>query len=86
MVTLYKKVEEIYHEHISGGNTHEYWKMVMEGYEESNTLSSRDNYKYREYVKPGQKNVQNNRNNRGGHYYKQGQYKHFYTCTYAPGW
>ncbi|AUG57095.1 hypothetical protein [Acetivibrio saccincola] len=50
-----KKVEEIYHEHISGGNTHEYWKMVMEGYEESNTLSSRDNYKYREYVKPGQK-------------------------------
>ena len=27
----------------------------MEGYAESNTLGSRDNYKYREYVKPGQK-------------------------------
>jgi hypothetical protein len=50
-----KKVEEIYHEETSGGNTHQYWKMVMEGYAESNTLGSRDNYKYREYVKPGQK-------------------------------
>ncbi|TYQ16023.1 UNVERIFIED_CONTAM: hypothetical protein Cloal_2525 [Acetivibrio alkalicellulosi] len=50
-----KTVEEIHHEQISGGDTHEYWKMVMEGYSESGTLSSRDEYRYREYVREGQK-------------------------------
>ena len=50
-----KRVEEIHYDQESGGDTHQYWKMVMEGYEESKTLSSRDNYKYREYVKEGQR-------------------------------
>ncbi len=50
-----KTVEEIRHstdEDIS--KTHEFWRNILEGYEESGTLSSYNNYKYREYVKPGQ--------------------------------
>ncbi|TYQ16042.1 UNVERIFIED_CONTAM: hypothetical protein Cloal_2544 [Acetivibrio alkalicellulosi] len=48
-----KRVEEIHHTQVSGGDTHEFWRMVMEGYSESGTLSSRDNYMYREYVREG---------------------------------
>jgi hypothetical protein len=50
-----KTAEKIHHEEVSGGDTHEYWKMVMEGYKESKTLESRDEYSYREYVKEGQR-------------------------------
>ena len=49
-----KKVEEIGHTEVSGGYTHEFWKEILEGYEESGTIDSRNNYKYREYVKAGQ--------------------------------
>jgi hypothetical protein len=48
-------VEEIKHStDVDGSNTHVFWKNVLEGYEESGTLSSFNNFKYREYVKPGQ--------------------------------
>ena len=50
-----KTVEEIKHStDVDGSNTHVFWKNVLEGYEESGTLSSFNNFKYREYVKPGQ--------------------------------
>ena len=48
-----KKAKEIHHEERSGGDTHDYWKLVMEGYGE--TEGSAEEYKYREYVKSGQK-------------------------------
>ncbi|NIK77504.1 hypothetical protein FHS15_002640 [Paenibacillus castaneae] len=51
-----KSVEEIYHSEESVDNkTHPYWKLVLEGYPESSTLGSFDNFKYREYVESGQK-------------------------------
>lgn len=50
-----KTVEQINHStDVDGSNTHEFWKNVLEGYRESGTLSSFNNFKYREYVKPGQ--------------------------------
>lgn len=39
---------------VSGGYTHNYWKGILESYSESSTLDSRDNFKYREYIKDGQ--------------------------------
>lgn len=36
------------------GSTHRYWKQILEGYAESNTLDSQTQYRYREFVKPGQ--------------------------------
>lgn len=49
-----KKVEELQHTEESGGDTHVYWKEILEGYEESGTMDSRDKYKYREYIRNGQ--------------------------------
>ena len=51
----YKKdYEEIKHSQDSGGFTHEYLKQILEGYDESGTIGSKNNYKYREYIKDGQ--------------------------------
>jgi len=47
-------VEEIKHSEKSDGFTHEYLKEILEGYEESGTVGSKDNYKYREYIKNDQ--------------------------------
>ena len=49
-----KEWEEIKHSEKSGEFTHEYLKQILEGYEESGTIASRDKYKYREYIKDGQ--------------------------------
>ncbi|AZK45319.1 hypothetical protein [Paenibacillus lentus] len=49
-----KKVEEIKHTDKRGGDSHPFWKMVLEGYSESFTAGSNTNYAYREYVKAGQ--------------------------------
>lgn len=49
-----KQVEEIQYSQDRDGYTHEFWKRIIEGYSESGTLGSRDNYKYQEYVKNGQ--------------------------------
>ncbi|OPZ89484.1 MAG: hypothetical protein BWY74_02711 [Firmicutes bacterium ADurb.Bin419] len=49
-----KEREEIKHSQQSGGYTHEYLKEILEGYEESGTIGSKNNYKYREYIKDGQ--------------------------------
>ncbi|NLD50773.1 MAG: hypothetical protein GX660_26835, partial [Clostridiaceae bacterium] len=49
-----KKVEELQHTEESGGDTHVYWKEILEGYEESGTMDSRDKFKYREYIRNGQ--------------------------------
>ena len=47
--------EELKHSEKSGEYTHEFFKAILEGYEESGTLESRDKYKYREYIKDGQR-------------------------------
>lgn len=52
-----KKVEEIKYSMQKTGETHDYWKMVMEGYPESYTAGSFADYKYREYVKDGEKKM-----------------------------
>lgn len=53
--TSYKSdFKEIAYSSVSGGYTHDYWKEILEGYSESGTLASRDNFKYREYIKDGQ--------------------------------
>jgi len=49
-----KEWEEIKHSEKSGEFTHEYLKEILEGYEESGTVASKDKYKYREYIKDGQ--------------------------------
>lgn len=49
-----KDVVEIVHSQNSGEFTHEYWKNILEGYSESGTLKSKEDYKYREYVKENQ--------------------------------
>jgi len=49
-----KDWEEIKHSEKSGEFTHEYLKEILEGYEESGTVGSKDKYKYREYIKDGQ--------------------------------
>ncbi|OME47473.1 MULTISPECIES: hypothetical protein [Paenibacillus] len=47
-----KDVEEIPYsqERESDNGTHEFWKNILEGYSQSSTLGSFDNFKYREYV------------------------------------
>lgn len=46
-----KVVEPIYYSQDQDeSKTHQYWKRVLEGYKESNTQGSKDNYQYREYV------------------------------------
>lgn len=49
-----KDVVEIVHSQNSGEFTHGYWKNILEGYSESGTLKSKEDYKYREYVKENQ--------------------------------
>jgi heat shock protein HspQ len=49
-----KKVEEIQHSEAVDGDTHPYWKDILEGYYESDTIDSKLQYKYREYVQDGQ--------------------------------
>mgnify|MGYP001085241330 CR=1 FL=1 len=49
-----KEKEEIKHSQKSGEYTHEYLTAILEGYEESGTIGSKNNYKYREYLKDGQ--------------------------------
>lgn len=49
-----KDIEELKHSQKSGEYTHEYLKAILEGYEESGTIGSKNNYKYREYIKDGQ--------------------------------
>ena len=46
--------EELKHSQKSDEFTHNYFKEILEGYEESGTLGSLNNYKYREYIKDGQ--------------------------------
>ncbi|WP_051569348.1 hypothetical protein [Alkaliphilus transvaalensis] len=50
-----KDYEEIQHstDRINTGGTHRFWKEILEGYSESNTSNSYNNYKYREHVKSG---------------------------------
>jgi uncharacterized protein YsxB (DUF464 family) len=50
-----KDDEEIKHSDKSGEFTHEFLKEILEGYQESVTLESSEKYKYREYIKNGQK-------------------------------
>jgi hypothetical protein len=45
-----KKVEEIQYSNKRGGDSHKFWKMVLEGYSDSYTEGSNTNYVYREYV------------------------------------
>ncbi|MDN4068706.1 hypothetical protein QYF50_12455 [Paenibacillus vini] len=53
----HKEVEEIESSMQKTGTTHEFWKMVMEGYTDSSTLGSNTYYNYREFVKDGQKKM-----------------------------
>lgn len=46
--------EELKHSQVSGGYTDPRLLAILEGYSESGTQSSRDNYKYREYIEDGQ--------------------------------
>ncbi|NLB54826.1 MAG: hypothetical protein GX811_03510, partial [Lentisphaerae bacterium] len=48
-----ESVEEIQHSEETDGDTHQYWREILEGYDESGTGSSNYNYKYREYIKDG---------------------------------
>jgi len=61
MLTLYEErssaepiYEELKHSQVSGGYTDPRLLAILEGYSESGTQSSRDNYKYREYIEDGQ--------------------------------
>ncbi|WP_194434081.1 hypothetical protein [Paenibacillus segetis] len=49
-----KLVEEIKSTDKRGGDSHKFWKMILEGYSESYTAGSNSNYAYREYVMAGQ--------------------------------
>lgn len=49
-----KEIEEIKHTDKRGGDSHKFWKMVLEGYSESSTLGRYTDYNYREYVEAGQ--------------------------------
>jgi hypothetical protein len=49
-----KDEEEIEHSQETTGVTDPFWKMVLEGYGESDTSHSYSDYKYKEYVKDGQ--------------------------------
>ncbi len=44
---------EIPHAPGSNGDTHKFFKEILEGWSESGTIGSFDNYKYREYVRDG---------------------------------
>lgn len=50
-----KQVEEIEHSQDPDGFTHDFWKSMLEGYTDSKTADSYTKYRYREYVKSGQK-------------------------------
>lgn len=52
-----KKVEEIYHSQDRNNldATHIFWKNILEGYSQSSTKGSNDTFKYREFVKDGQR-------------------------------
>jgi hypothetical protein len=50
-----KSVEELPHTQDDSGTTHPFLKEIMEGYSQSGTHGSKDNYKYAEYVKNGQR-------------------------------
>ena len=45
---------EIPHSPDATGYTHNYFKEILEGYDESNTQNSKANYRYREYIQDGQ--------------------------------
>lgn len=49
-----KTVKELNHTQSISGDTHEYLKEILEGYNESGTIASKNNFKYREYIKDGQ--------------------------------
>ncbi|TCK99485.1 hypothetical protein EDC19_0105 [Natranaerovirga hydrolytica] len=49
-----KTVEELEHSEEETGYTHQYYKNILEGYEESGTIESLEDYKYQEYIKAGQ--------------------------------
>jgi hypothetical protein len=56
ITTNYNKKEtklEHYDNSENADKTHQYFKEILEGYSESNTLASKDNFKYREYIKQG---------------------------------
>ncbi|MDA8235003.1 MAG: hypothetical protein M0Z31_09435 [Clostridia bacterium] len=48
-----KDVEILEHTTDTDGETHRFFKEILEGYSESNTLDSKTNFKYREYIKSG---------------------------------
>lgn len=52
----YKQVREdlIPYSVDSSGESHKFFKEILEGYEESNTSDSKEQYKYREYIKSGE--------------------------------
>jgi len=56
IITDYDKKEtklEHYDNSDNVDKTHKYFKQILEGYSESNTLDSKENFKYREYIKQG---------------------------------
>lgn len=50
----YKTVEELYHSQHENGDTHKALKEILEGYAESGTAASNQQFKYKEYIKDGQ--------------------------------
>ncbi len=48
------KYFELPHTTDPSGYTHQFFKEILEGYDESETSESKDEYKYREYIKDGQ--------------------------------
>lgn len=56
ITTRYSKEEtklEYYHDSADADKTHQFFKEILEGYRESNTEDSKNNFKYREYIKHG---------------------------------
>ncbi|WP_410771628.1 hypothetical protein [Fontibacillus sp. BL9] len=49
-----QEIDEIPYKNTRGGDSHKFWKMILEGYGESYTETSNSYYNYREYVKSGQ--------------------------------
>ncbi|GAA0388146.1 hypothetical protein [Paenibacillus motobuensis] len=49
-----QNVDQIKSTEKRGGDSHKFWKMMMEGYSDSRTEGSNAKYNYREYVKEGQ--------------------------------
>ncbi|MCR2803388.1 hypothetical protein [Paenibacillus soyae] len=52
-----KRTEALPHTQERDGTMHAYWRAVLEGYNESSTIGSYNNYEYREFVKNGQKTM-----------------------------